>query len=135
LFVHGSGTRQSGLRRRQGTALVVGRNQRNEYPDFLEMTSRLRKDFFSARLGTHRQDTRDDPRTARRMLKKAVQQGRSFATDPRFTFHASRFTIHDFSILLVRWRQHRNYAQRAAGAAGNFHRQGDHVESLIRKIA
>jgi len=46
LFVDGSGTRQSGLRRRQGTALVVGRNQRNEYPDFLEMTSRLRKDFF-----------------------------------------------------------------------------------------
>ena len=46
MFVDGSGTRQSGLRRRQGTALVVGRNQRNEYPDFLEMTSRLRKDFF-----------------------------------------------------------------------------------------
>ena len=46
MFVDGRGTRQSGLRRRQGTALVVGRNQRNEYPDFLEMTSRLRRDFF-----------------------------------------------------------------------------------------
>ncbi len=27
-----------------------------------------------------------------RMLKKAVQQGRNSAADPRFTFHASRFT-------------------------------------------
>jgi len=39
-----------------------------------------------------------------------------------------------FSILLMRWRQHRDDAQRAAGTTGNFHRQGDHVESLIRKI-
>ena len=30
---------------------------------------------------------------SRRMLKKAVQQGRNFAADPRFTFHASRFTV------------------------------------------
>jgi hypothetical protein len=28
-----------------------------------------------------------------RMLKKAVQQGRSSEADPRFTFHASRFTV------------------------------------------
>jgi hypothetical protein len=27
------------------------------------------------------------------MLKKAVQQCRSSADDPRFTFHASRFTV------------------------------------------
>jgi hypothetical protein len=40
-----------------------------------------------------------------------------------------------FSILSMRWREHRNDAQRAAGPACNFHRQGDHVESLIRKIA
>jgi hypothetical protein len=40
-----------------------------------------------------------------------------------------------FSILLVRRSQHRYDAQRTAGPAGNFHRQGDHVESLIRKIA
>jgi len=40
-----------------------------------------------------------------------------------------------FSILLVRWRQHRYDAQRAAGAAGNFHRQGDHVESPMWKVA
>ena len=30
--------------------------------------------------------------SSRRMLKKAVQQGRSSAADLRFTFHASRFT-------------------------------------------
>ena len=39
------------------------------------------------------------------------------------------------SILLMRWREHRDHAQRAAGPAGNFHRQGDHVESPMRKIA
>jgi hypothetical protein len=40
-----------------------------------------------------------------------------------------------FNILLMRWRQHRYDAQRAAGPTGNFHREGDHVESLIRKSA
>ena len=39
-----------------------------------------------------------------------------------------------FSILLVRWRKHRYDAQGAAGPAGNFHRQGDHVEFPVRKI-
>ena len=39
------------------------------------------------------------------------------------------------SILLVRWGKHRDDAQGAAGPTGNFHRQGDHVESPIRKIA
>ena len=70
------------------------------------------------------------------------KQGHSSATDPRFTFHASRFTVygsrftvHGFSFQLVRWREHRYDAQRAAGPAGNFHRQGDHVESPMRKIA
>jgi len=29
----------------------------------------------------------------RRMLKKTVQQSRSSKADPRFTFHASRFTV------------------------------------------
>src|SRR5713101_7182796 len=42
----------------------------------------------------------------------------------RFTPHASRF-----SILLVRWREHRNDVKRASGPTGNFHLQGDHVES------
>ena len=40
-----------------------------------------------------------------------------------------------FSIWLMRWRDHRNNAQRAAGTIGNFHRQGDHVKPPIRKIA
>jgi hypothetical protein len=40
-----------------------------------------------------------------------------------------------FSILLVRWREHRDNAQRTSGPAGNFHRQGDHVESTMWKIA
>jgi len=39
-----------------------------------------------------------------------------------------------FSILLVRWRENRDHAQRAAGPTGNFHRQGDHVEFQVRKI-
>jgi hypothetical protein len=40
-----------------------------------------------------------------------------------------------FSIRLMRWRKDRDHAQRAAGSAGNFHRQGDHVKPPIRKIA
>jgi hypothetical protein len=69
------------------------------------------------------------------MLKRPSSK----AADPwltlvsRFTIHVSRFTI--YSILLVRWREHRDDAERATGPAGNFHRQGDHVESPMRKIA
>jgi hypothetical protein len=39
------------------------------------------------------------------------------------------------SILLVRWREHCDHAQRAASTTSDFHRQGDHVESPMRKIA
>jgi hypothetical protein len=31
--------------------------------------------------------------------------------------------------------KHRDDAQRPAGPTSNFHRQGDHVESSIRKIS
>ena len=34
----------------------------------------------------------DGSRTARRLCKRSVQQGRSSSADPRFTFHTSRFT-------------------------------------------
>ena len=34
----------------------------------------------------------------------------------------------------MRRREHRDDAQRAAGAAGDFHRQGDHVKSPDRKL-
>src|SRR2546426_11039548 len=49
------------------------------------------------------------------MLKKTVQQGRSSASDPRFTFHASRFTVPgsdarpplgDFFSILLRFSLH-----------------------------
>ena len=35
---------------------------------------------------------------------------------------------------LVRRREYRDHAQRASRTTGNLHRQGDHLESHIRKI-
>ena len=40
-----------------------------------------------------------------------------------------------FSILLAQWREHRDDTEGATGTACNFHRQGDHAESPVRKIA
>jgi hypothetical protein len=91
------------------------------------------------------------------MLKKAVQQGRRRSKNQRRTLlgyvedscelrtppGGKRVSAHRgwegektdfFSILLGRWRQHRYDAERAAGTAGDFHRQSDHVESPMWKI-
>jgi hypothetical protein len=58
-------------------------------------------------------DRRSDDSNNLRVLKKAIHQGRSSEADPRFTFHASRFTVFGsdartmladfFSILLEAW--------------------------------
>ena len=40
-----------------------------------------------------------------------------------------------FQHLLGERREHRNHTERAAGSTGDFHRQGDHVESPMWKIA
>ena len=39
------------------------------------------------------------------------------------------------SILLVRWREHRDDTQRPSGSAGYFHRQGDYIEFAMWKIS
>ena len=77
--------------------------------------------------GLHVWNTRSTPR---RMLKKAVQQGRSSAADPRFTFYVSRFTAHGseartpladfFSILLERMLSDGMRRSRSVRAIGTF---------------